>query len=66
MSLDAVAFLGTTPIGAPLVGMVIHYTNPRVGVWLGAAVTLVTRVFLVCTVLVEREGVTEASATYHR
>jgi MFS family permease len=64
MSLYAIAFLGTTPIGAPLVGMVIHYTNPRVGVWLGAAVTLITGVFLVRTALVEREPSTEVSAAY--
>ena len=46
MSLFAVGFLGTAPIGAPLVGMVVHDTNPRVGVWMGAAVTLVTGLFL--------------------
>jgi MFS family permease len=64
MSLYAIAFLGTTPIGAPLVGMVIHFTNPRVGVWLGAAVTLITGAFLVRAALAEREGATEVSAAY--
>jgi predicted MFS family arabinose efflux permease len=64
MSLYAIAFLGTTPIGAPLVGMVIHYTNPRVGVWLGATVTLITGAFLVRTALVEREPSTEVIAAF--
>lgn len=64
MSLYAIAFLGTTPIGAPLVGMVIHFTNPRVGVWLGAAVTLVTGLFLVRTALARRVGDSELSAAY--
>ena len=64
MSLYAIAFLGTTPIGAPLVGLVIHYSNPRVGVWLGAAVTLITGAFLVRTALVEREGASEVEAAY--
>jgi len=64
MSLYAIAFLGTTPIGAPLVGLVIHYSNPRVGVWLGAAVTLVTGAFLVRTALVRRAPDTEIEAAY--
>ena len=46
MSLYAIALLGTTPIGAPLVGVVVRYSNPRVGMWMGAAVTLVTGMFL--------------------
>jgi MFS family permease len=64
MSLYAVAFLGTTPIGAPLVGLVIHYSNPRVGVWLGAAVTLITGMFLVRTALVRRAPQVENEAAY--
>jgi MFS family permease len=64
MSLYAIAFLGTTPIGAPLVGLVIHYSNPRVGVLLGAAVTLITGVFLVRTALARRVVATEVSAAF--
>ena len=64
MSLYAIAFLGTTPIGAPLVGLVIHYSNPRVGVWLGAAVTLITGVFLVRTALVRRVPDSDIEAAY--
>lgn len=36
MSLYGTAFLGTTPIGAPLVGVVIGLTNPRIGILVGA------------------------------
>ena len=57
MSLYAIAFLGTTPIGSPIVGLVINYTNPRVGVWLGAAVTLVTGGFLMRTAMARRAQV---------
>ncbi|NNN09526.1 MAG: MFS transporter [Acidimicrobiaceae bacterium] len=65
MSLYAVAFLGTTPIGAPLIGLVIDHSNPRAGVWLGAAVTLITGVFLVRTALVQRTLIPGESAAYH-
>ena len=30
MALYAMAFLGTTPIGAPLVGAIAQWTNPRI------------------------------------
>ena len=36
MSLWAVAFMGTTPIGAPLIGLIIDHTNPRIGLAVGA------------------------------
>ena len=64
MSLYSIAFLGTTPIGAPLVGLVINYTNPRVGVLLGAVVTLIMGGFLVRTATRRRAPVTELSAAY--
>jgi MFS family permease len=64
MSLYAIAFLGTTPIGAPLVGVVIRYTNPRVGILLGAVVTLITGAFLVRTALVRRAPDSELNAAY--
>jgi MFS family permease len=47
MSLYTTAFLGTTPIGAPIVGLLIAASNPRIGIFLGAALTLVTGVWLV-------------------
>jgi MFS family permease len=37
MALYAMAFLGTTPIGAPLVGAIAEWTNPRVALVAGAA-----------------------------
>jgi MFS family permease len=36
MALYAMAFLGTTPIGAPLVGAIAQWTNPRVALLVGA------------------------------
>ncbi len=41
MSLYAMAFLGTTPIGAPLVGAIAQATNPRVAMMSGAVATVV-------------------------
>ena len=47
MSLYTIAFLGTTPFGAPLVGVLIGATNPRIGILLGAILTLFTGLWLV-------------------
>jgi len=41
MALYAMAFLGTTPIGAPLVGAIAQWTNPRVAMLAGALATVV-------------------------
>ena len=47
MALYAIAFLGTTPIGSPLVGWISQATSPRVALGVGAVATvgaaLVTR-----------------------
>ncbi len=40
MALYAVAFLGSTPIGAPLVGAVAQVANPRVALLVGAVATV--------------------------
>ena len=40
MALYAIAFLGSTPIGAPLVGWIADVTNPRVAVAVGGVATL--------------------------
>jgi MFS family permease len=40
MALYAMAFLGTTPIGAPLVGAIAQWTNPRVALLSGAVATV--------------------------
>ena len=37
MALYAMAFLGTTPIGAPLVGAIAQWTDPRVALLAGSA-----------------------------
>jgi len=42
MALYAMAFLGTTPIGAPLVGAIAQWTNPRVALMTGAAATVLS------------------------
>jgi MFS family permease len=44
MSLNAIAFLGSTPIGAPLLGVVSDVASPRVALVLGGAATLVATV----------------------
>jgi MFS family permease len=44
MSLNAIAFLGSTPIGAPLLGYVSDATTPRVALVLGAAATLIASI----------------------
>ena len=41
MALYAIAFLGTTPIGSPLVGWISQATSPRVALAVGAAATIV-------------------------
>ncbi|MFZ1063032.1 MAG: MFS transporter [Acidimicrobiales bacterium] len=42
MSLYAIAFLGTTPIGAPLVGLIVSWSNPRIGILVGSLLTIAT------------------------
>ncbi|MGI8759093.1 MAG: MFS transporter [Acidimicrobiales bacterium] len=41
MALWSIAFLGTTPLGGPLVGWVSEHFGPRVGLALGGAATIV-------------------------
>jgi MFS family permease len=47
MSLHATAFLGSTPIGAPIIGVICNLTNPRVGLGVGAGLTFLTGLMLV-------------------
>jgi predicted MFS family arabinose efflux permease len=44
MSLNAIAFLGSTPIGAPLLGYLSDVTNPRLALLVGGVATLVASV----------------------
>jgi len=41
MALYAMAFLGTTPIGAPLVGAIAQWTDPRIAMLTGATATII-------------------------
>jgi MFS family permease len=41
MALYSIVFLGSTPIGAPLVGWLAEVAGPRAGLWAGAAACLV-------------------------
>jgi MFS family permease len=58
MSLYAVAFLGTTPIGSPLVGAIAEWTNPRGALLVGAVATVVA-----AGVLTWRHNATRATST---
>jgi MFS family permease len=51
MSLNAIAFLGSTPIGAPLVGYISDISNPRIALLVGGVATLLASVplFFVAT-----------------
>jgi MFS family permease len=44
MSLNAIAFLGSTPIGAPLLGYISDVSNPRVALVVGGVATLLASV----------------------
>lgn len=61
MALYAMAFLGTTPIGAPLVGAIAQWTNPRVALVAGAVATVVAAGLLMWRHQAGlRDGVTDA------
>jgi MFS family permease len=44
MSLNAIAFLGSTPIGAPLLGYISDISSPRVSLVVGGVATLVASI----------------------
>ncbi len=56
MSLNAIAFLGSTPIGAPLMGLISDTTNPRLALALGGVATLVASVPLFALGARQRHG----------
>lgn len=62
MALYAMAFLGTTPIGAPLVGAIAEWSSPRVAILAGAAATLMAAGLLTWRHQVGRRPVTSAEA----
>jgi len=47
MSLWAVTFMGSTPVGGPIIGLVSQQTNPRWGLAIGGIAALVAAVFAV-------------------
>ena len=49
MALWSIAFLGTTPVGGPLVGLVAEHLGPRVALALGGAATIVAAAALATT-----------------
>lgn len=46
MSLYGIAFFGTTPIGAPLIGLIIKASDPRTGLLVGSTLTIAVGVWL--------------------
>jgi MFS family permease len=44
MSLNAIAFLGSTPIGAPLLGYISDVSSPRIALVVGGAATLLAAI----------------------
>jgi MFS family permease len=40
MALYILVFLGTTPIGAPLIGWLAEHLGPSTAIWIGGAVSL--------------------------
>jgi MFS family permease len=45
MALYSIVFLGSTPIGAPLVGLLAEFAGPRSGLYAGAAAALAAAVY---------------------
>ena len=41
MALWSIAFLGTTPIGGPIIGSIADHTNPRIGLVVGGASAII-------------------------
>ncbi len=63
MSLHGIAFLGTTPIGAPIVGAIVAATSPRVGLLVGSISTLVVGMLL--TVKARKSETAESQTECH-
>ena len=59
MSLNAIAFLGSTPIGAPLLGYISDVTNPRVALTVGGVGTLLASIPLIVLGVRQRRDGTE-------
>jgi MFS family permease len=66
MALYAMAFLGSTPIGAPLVGAIAQWSSPRVAIAVGSAATLVAAGILTWRHDSSRDGSLSALETVGR
>jgi hypothetical protein len=62
MSLWSIAFLGTTPIGGPLVGYISDHSNPRIGLAVGG-ISAVIAGFLGLYIYSKTKGSRELSTT---
>jgi MFS family permease len=51
MALYTLVFLGTTPIGAPIIGWLSQQYGPRSGIWIGGLISLVAALVLGATQL---------------
>jgi predicted MFS family arabinose efflux permease len=65
MSLNAVAFLGSTPIGATLLGYISDVTNPRVSLVVGGVATLLASIPLFFLAVRQREARATGLAALH-
>ena len=54
-ALFTVAFLGSTPIGGPIIGLVSQQLGPRAGLWVGAVATLAVTVVAIAGIRRHRE-----------
>jgi MFS family permease len=54
-ALFTVAFLGSTPIGGPIIGWVSQQLGPRAGLWVGAVATLAVTVVAIAGIRRRRE-----------
>ncbi len=61
MALFAIGFLGTTPIGAPLIGWICTATSPRTGIMIGGLATVAAGIPLVISA--RRRSARRASPT---
>ena len=65
MALYAIAFLGSTPIGAPIMGALSDAFSPRVALGVGAVATLAASVYLVRRLQARRTLTPSAPAEAH-
>jgi MFS family permease len=62
-ALFTVAFLGSTPIGGPIIGWVSQQVGPRAGLWVGGVATLVVTVAAIAGIRRHREVPRQMLAT---